>query len=336
MSRSPGATIVARAAAPLLGLLGTVGLIALPACRPAPAPPAEPALATFADAILPDQRTLRLTVAASAATIRTTDRLTVTLTIDRPADVPAELLDPASGLPGWTVVEGPRTDRATLLPDGSLRVPTTIVVEPFLDGSYTLGPFKAQLIPTTNSAANANTPEPSPIAQTDPLTVRVISVLDDPSITDPSPDTTTSPAEPAALAGPRDLPPPPPEPGSLKPWLIAGIAVTATASGAVVFVAFKRRRPTAPRPPSPEALLREIEREPDDARALDLAAAAVRQLMERHAAPHAAAAPLAALLERLDTARFSGHTAGGRQLALTTLTTALDLARAEAHTEARA
>ena len=251
----------------------------VPACGPdgeATAPPAGPSTTTQAGPA-------RLTLTADRPSIRTVDRLTVAL---HAVGDPGVLLAPPTFDPteaGWTVVS--RVDEP-LRADahGRTVLRSTMIVEPFLEGDYTLPP--ATLAYTDRHGAEGT-------LLSEPLTITVHPVL--------------TPEDSPTLAAPAPMLPAPGEPGDSNrgaiPWLIAAAAAVAALAIAIPLL---RRRPPNP-PQSPQDRLRELASRPEvDPEA---AYAAITRALAGEHQPNPAARALADEADRVRFGRASASPA---------------------------
>jgi hypothetical protein len=272
-------------------VLGAALASAVPGCRrqaePAPAPTGPSSTAAAGPA--------HLTLTADRDTMRTVDRLTVTLEAvgDPGVRLDAPDFDPSEA--GWTLVsrldDPPRADA-----HGRAVLTSTITLEPFLEGEYTLPPATLAFTPAQG--------QPSTLS-TEPLSISVASVLD--------------PEDPAELSEPAAMlaAPPPPEPQSglgIAPWLIAGAAAVAAVG---IGVALRRRTPRPITTPVDDLrrLLSLAEVEPD------AAYAAIARALNTHPAPGPEARALA---DEADRVRY-GRAPASPQRAAAAVREALDL-----------
>ncbi len=261
----------------ILSLLLAGAYLAAPGCTG----DAEPDAAAPALVSEVESGPVQLSVSSSDASMRTVDRVEVRIQacLDTGAALTELGLDAESE--GWTVISD-RLLVAQSLPDGRVLHERTLVLEPFLEGEYT--------IPSARAAWTRG--EESGVMLSDPMTISVQSVLKE--------DDTLE------LSGRRELPPEsePDEAGvnGTLIWIATRFGwVGVLAIGLVVWLLIRRNK----RDPV-QAILARLERvasEPSEvSSACAEAAIALRTLSSDHP-PEATRA----LIDRLDDARFEPH-----------------------------
>lgn len=182
---------------------------------------AGPLVKTFADG--PVSATLTL----SASRITTAQRIEARLEVMAPEGSTVKLPHAGAAVGEFTLV-GVTAAEPTVASDGRIVHGETYLLEPFLDGTYALGPLK--FIYTTGPGRASRTAEIPP----EPISIEVASVLaggeDIPDIKDIAP-----------LA---ELPP------DRTLWLAAALAAAAVAVLGAVLIVLRRRRRLAPQPPA--------------------------------------------------------------------------------------
>lgn len=212
-----------RPPAPRFTIAALAGALPLASCAPDDAPTDHtPAYAATFEA-----DGLRLEISLSHLDVTTTDRLILTLAATEgdapdaprlrgfalPTDTDASDTAPST-LGGFTILDA-REHPPFTLTAGGVRVETDFKLEPFLPGAYTIPPIAA--LGATPSGGTVR-------VETEPITVRVRSLLDD-----------DAPADISALR-------PPPEPTAspdLRWWALGALAAVAFGAGLVA----ARRKP---------------------------------------------------------------------------------------------
>lgn len=231
---------------------------------------------------------VELETRASAAEVRTVDRVTVTVraTADPGARLGAITLDPSAE--GWTLVS--RVDEPLrYTAEGRPERRATLTLEPFLEGSYRVPPATVAWTDTSGDAGTIST---------DPIKVTVTSVLAADDV-DPT------------LAEPRPvLEPAPPERSGVPVAIIAaGVAVAFVGAGAGVWVALRGRSAQTPDPLAD--LRRAAAREGPDEPAL----AAVERAIHRAPDAPGVLGEIRAECERVRYGRAAVAPGRGRELA---------------------
>ncbi|MFT5423569.1 MAG: hypothetical protein ACI89L_001349 [Phycisphaerales bacterium] len=221
-----------------------------------------------------------LVATADQTTLRTVDRLTLTIQATAPAGmVVRDVALDAEGA-GWTVVDQPLPE-ASLNEEGRAVRTDTLVLEPFLDGEYTIPPILA-------SFAAPGAPGSVQLTTT-PIAIRVESVLPEEASVD----------DLAAPAGPIDPPAAAPRPTS--PWVVGGAALAGVGVLAVLVVLVRARLAREPLPDfAGELRLLRAHPTPDAEHDRDRLASILRRALESQASRD-----LDDLLDRLDAERYA-------------------------------
>ncbi len=173
--------------------------------------------------VVEDQRAIRAEVSLDSAELTTAQRLTLTIDTSVRDGFDVRAADVQAALPeNWQIAE----DRTQPLgvEGGWRRDRRTVVVEPFLDGKFSIGPLELTAAPRSDGEAIA--------VRTDPMEVTVHSVLKS--------------GDDAALAEVKSVvEPPAPD----RTWLWAGIGAGALALASLgLWLALRKRAPVIPEP----------------------------------------------------------------------------------------
>ena len=173
-----------------------------------------------------------LSVETDATSLTTAERLRVRITVRRPMGAAVTLIEPDWGEGGWTLIE--TLDSAPgALPDGRVERSRTVLLEPFLDGSYEI---PAVSVSWTREGAEG-------ALSSQPLTVEVGSVLSGP--------------EDGVISGPAP-PATPDEPGG-RSWATGLVAAgVLLGAGIIGYVLARPRAGDAAAEAAPEERLRAI------------------------------------------------------------------------------
>lgn len=165
-----------------------------------PTPSPLPVAASRSVAGTPDGR-VEISVGLDRAEMRTVDRLTLTISTLRPVGLRTTLDDPDWAAAGWTRV-GATDSEPLAMPDGLIQRTRTVVLEPFLDGVYSIPPVVLSWTPGESGGEHT-------VVSTEQMTVTVGSVLasDDvgelagPAPTRPAPTTADGGYLPVVVVG---------------------------------------------------------------------------------------------------------------------------------------